>query len=221
MIKKIKVEEAVGMVLAHDLTRITPGEFKGAAFRKGDVVKKEDIPQLLKIGKRFLYVLELSDDQLHEDDAAKRIAAAISQPGLDFSKPHECKINVIATHAGLLKIDVGVLLQINMMDKIIVATRSGTTARTIARFRPDQPIFAFTADVKSKRELSLSRGIFADVMNGESSSRDSGVQSLVRTARNRGYVQDHDLLIVIAGANILGTSGTNMLEIDTVSNILS
>jgi molybdenum cofactor synthesis domain-containing protein len=122
MIKKIKVEDALGMVLAHDLTRITPGEFKGAAFKKGDVVKKENIPQLLKIGKQFLYVLELSDDELHEDDAAKRIAAAISQPGLDFSNPHEGKINIIATQAGLLKIDAGVLLQINMMDKIIVAT---------------------------------------------------------------------------------------------------
>jgi pyruvate kinase len=107
------------------------------------------------------------------------------------------------------------------VDKIIVATQSGTTARTIARFRPHQPIFAFAADVRSKRKLSMSRGIFSDVLNGESSSRDSGVQSLVRTARNRGYVQDHDLVIVIAGSNILGTSGTNMLEIDTVSNILS
>jgi molybdenum cofactor synthesis domain-containing protein len=122
MIKKIKVEDAVGTVLAHDLTRIKRGEFKGAAFRKGHVVTREDIPALLKIGKRYLYALKLSDDQLHENDAARRIAGAISHPDLHFSEPVEGKINIRTNQAGVLKIHVDALLQINMMDKIIVAT---------------------------------------------------------------------------------------------------
>lgn len=108
------------------------------------------------------------------------------------------------------------------VEKIIVATNSGTTAKTIARFRPNQKIFAFTADVKSKRKLSLSRGILADVLDdATASSRDSGIKSLVRTALDRGYVNEKDLVVVIAGANILGTGGTNMLEINTVDQILS
>lgn len=120
--KKIRIEEAVGTVLAHDLTKIKRGEFKGAMFRKGHIVKPEDIPELLKIGKQYLYVLELGSDQLHEDDAAKRIAAAISDPDLEFTDPREGKISIVTKHAGLLKINVDGLLAVNKMDSIIVAT---------------------------------------------------------------------------------------------------
>jgi len=120
--KKIKVEDAVGTVLAHDMTRITRGEFKGVAFKKGHVVQGKDIPELLKIGKQTLYVLEIGDDQLHENDAARRIASAIADPHLDFSEPREGKINISTPSAGLLKIDVDALLQVNKMDSIIVAT---------------------------------------------------------------------------------------------------
>ena len=71
---KIKAENGVGTILAHDITRIIPGKFKGVGFKKRPVVKREDIPELLKIGKQHIYVLDLSKDQLHEDDAALRIA---------------------------------------------------------------------------------------------------------------------------------------------------
>lgn len=49
--RKIRVEEAVGKVLCHDITRIVPGEFKGPAFRKGHVIRPEDVNQLLELGK--------------------------------------------------------------------------------------------------------------------------------------------------------------------------
>ena len=120
--KKIKVEDAVGMVLAHDMTRITRGEFKGVAFRRGHIVQKADIPELLRIGTHYLYVLDLGPGELHEDDAAHRIAAAISAPDLEFTEPREGKINIITPKPGLLKINVDGLLAINTMDDIIVAT---------------------------------------------------------------------------------------------------
>jgi len=107
------------------------------------------------------------------------------------------------------------------IEKILVATASGTTARTVARFRPSQMIYAFTRDDKSKRSLGLSRGIIADVMDEPSSTRDTGVKSLVRTARNKGHVSDTDLVIVVAGANIMGQGETNMLEINRVEQIIS
>lgn len=122
MKQKIKVEDAVGMVLAHDMTRITRGEFKGVAFKKGHVVKESDIPELLKIGKQTIYVLDLGEDQLHEDDAAKRIAAAICDGELEFSQPKEGKISISTSRPGLLKVNVEALLKVNRMDKIIVAT---------------------------------------------------------------------------------------------------
>jgi hypothetical protein len=78
MIKKIKSEEAIGMTLAHDLTKIVPGEFKGPMFRKGHVISKEDIDELLKIGKEHIYILQLEKGEVHEDDAALRLAKAIT-----------------------------------------------------------------------------------------------------------------------------------------------
>ena len=57
---KIKAENAAGAILAHDITRITPGKFKGIGFKKGHIVSKDDIPELLKIGKRHIYVLNRS-----------------------------------------------------------------------------------------------------------------------------------------------------------------
>jgi len=120
--KKIRVEDAVGTILAHDMTRIIRGKFKGVGFKKGHIVQKEDIPELLKIGKQYLYILDLGKDQLHEDDAAYRISRAISDQDLEFSEPIEGKINISTKHAGLLKINVDALLQVNKMESIIVAT---------------------------------------------------------------------------------------------------
>ena len=54
---KIKAHNAAGTILAHDITRIVPGKFKGVGFKKGHVIREEDIPELLKIGKQHIYVL--------------------------------------------------------------------------------------------------------------------------------------------------------------------
>ena len=67
----IKTEEAVGQVLCHDITQIIKGVTKDAVFRKGHVVKEEDIPVLLSVGKEHLYVWEKGENMLHENDAAE------------------------------------------------------------------------------------------------------------------------------------------------------
>ena len=128
--KKIPVERAVGTVLAHDITRILPGRFKGVAFKKGHQVGEADIPELLKLGKRHLYVLQLSAADLHEDDAALRIAAAVCGPGLRWTAPAEGKSTIVAATDGLLKIDVPALRRINGLGHLILATlKSGTPCR--------------------------------------------------------------------------------------------
>ena len=120
--KKVKIENALGMVLAHDITRILPGKFKGVGFKKGHVVRDVDLPELRKLGKRHLYVLALSAKQLHEDDAAQRIAQAICGDNLGKTDPVEGKINIVSQVDGLLKIDTQRLLRINKMNDIIVST---------------------------------------------------------------------------------------------------
>ncbi|MGB9903619.1 MAG: molybdopterin-binding protein, partial [Desulfotomaculales bacterium] len=71
--KTIDVKDAVGKVLCHDITKIVRGEFKGPAFRKGHVITAGDIPELLKLGKEKVYVLELEEDEVHEDEAGTRL----------------------------------------------------------------------------------------------------------------------------------------------------
>ena len=77
MLRKVKVEEAIGLALAHDVTKVVPGVSKGPGFRRGHVIRQEDIPELLKLGKEHVYVLELREGELHEEEAARRISQAI------------------------------------------------------------------------------------------------------------------------------------------------
>ena len=59
MLKVVPVAEAVGLPLAHDITEIIPGKRKGPAFRRGHVVRPEDVPKLLDVGKAHVYIMEL------------------------------------------------------------------------------------------------------------------------------------------------------------------
>jgi hypothetical protein len=70
--KIVPAAEAVGTVLSHDITEIRPGDFKGRAFKKGHVIKEEDISHLKRLGKENLYILEIQDDEMHENDAATK-----------------------------------------------------------------------------------------------------------------------------------------------------
>jgi molybdopterin biosynthesis enzyme len=123
--KTIAVEDAVGTVLAHDVTRIVPGQSKGPAFRKGHIVRETDLSILLDIGKERLYVLEMTPDRVHEDEAAQRIAAAAAGPGLRMTSPCEGRVNLVAEYTGLLKIDVDALNRLNAVGDIVFATIHG------------------------------------------------------------------------------------------------
>ena len=119
---KVKVEDAVGMILCHDITQIIPGELKGRAFKKGHIVTAEDIPRLLLTGKENLYVWEKQEGTLHEDEAARRIATAIAGAGISLMEPAEGKINLVSSLRGLLKINVRGIHKINTENKVIVSS---------------------------------------------------------------------------------------------------
>jgi molybdenum cofactor synthesis domain-containing protein len=120
--KVIPVSEAEGSVLCHDITEIVPGKFKGRAFKKGRIVRKEDIPKLLSLGKEHIYVWELTDSLVHEDDAAARIAKAVAGSGLSLTDPVEGKVSLKASVPGLLKINVDALDEINSIEQIVLAS---------------------------------------------------------------------------------------------------
>jgi len=125
MLEKINVEDAVGTVLAHDITEVRANhEFKGRAFKKGHVITEEDICKLLSLGKERLYVLKVNDDEVHENEAAERIAQAIAGRGVRLSdEVREGKVSLYAAYDGLLKVDVAGLEQLNRHDDLMCATR--------------------------------------------------------------------------------------------------
>ncbi|WP_319407446.1 molybdopterin-binding protein [uncultured Desulfosarcina sp.] len=119
---KINVEEAVGTRLAHDITEIRPGEFKGPSFRRGHKVREQDVCRLMRLGKRHLYVLDLNGDQVHEDDAVVELATALAGPGITFGRqPSEGKLQLKAAYTGLLKIDTGALVDFNLIPDVMCA----------------------------------------------------------------------------------------------------
>lgn len=127
-VKTIPVEEAVGMILAHDITEIRQDEFKGRAFKKGHIVRHEDINHLQRLGKEHLFVINIAEDEMHEDEAAYILANALMGGGVRIQgEPKEGKINIIADRNGLLKIDRDALLRFNMLGEVMCATLHNNT----------------------------------------------------------------------------------------------
>lgn len=120
--KKIKVEDSVGKIIAHDLTKIVPGEFKGARFKKGDIIKEEDIQELKSMGKNHIFIFELNEDEYHENDAAEKISKATKGEGINLEGPKEGKMSLVANKTGILKIDLEQLYKINDIDGVMYAT---------------------------------------------------------------------------------------------------
>ncbi|UQZ90871.1 molybdopterin-binding protein [Deltaproteobacteria bacterium Smac51] len=122
--KSIPTEQAVGLTICHDITEIIAGEHKKVAFKRGHVVRQEDIPHLLRLGKENLFVWsEQAEGMVHEDDAARRIAAAICGPGVVYSdSPTEGRINLKAEFQGLFVLNLDLLEAMNDIQDVTIAT---------------------------------------------------------------------------------------------------
>lgn len=119
---KLRVEDAIGKPLAHDVTRIIPGKTKGPAFRRGHIVTADDISLLKDMGKSRVYVFDIESGYIHEDDAAKMLAEAFQREGFTLEGPKEGRINIKCQAGGLLKIDLHLLRYINNSEVMICST---------------------------------------------------------------------------------------------------
>jgi len=122
MMEKVPVKEAVGMVLCQDITKIVPGEFKGRAFKKGHVIREEDVDVLLNLGKEHIYVWAPEPGDIHENDAALRLSRAVAGANIDFTEPYEGKCTLFAREKGLFKVNSSLLYRINSVDSISIAS---------------------------------------------------------------------------------------------------
>ncbi len=120
--RKVLVDEAVGMELGYDITKIVPKTEKYRAFRRGQVITREDIPILKDMGKQYVYVLGPDNNLIHEDEAALLLAKRASGPGVTQTEPSTGRVNLVAEYDGLLKVNVKLLDQLNNERDLVFAT---------------------------------------------------------------------------------------------------
>jgi len=121
--KMIKTTNAVGHILCHDITQIIKGAINQVAFKKGHIIKEEDIQVLLSLGKDNIYIWEKSEETLHENEAADILFDICKGENMSGSEVKEGKIELIADVNGLFQIDVDRLNKINSLGEMMIATR--------------------------------------------------------------------------------------------------
>lgn len=119
--KKIHVQDAIGMELCHDITEMKDG-FKGAAFKRGHVIQPEDVEHMLDIGKQMVFVWEENAGEIHEDDCARRMAAMAPVANAHYTEPAEGKVLLFADQRGLFRVNTQLLKKINSIGDITIAT---------------------------------------------------------------------------------------------------
>jgi hypothetical protein len=197
VLKKIKTYDAIGKELAHDITEIRPGEFKGPAFRKGHTVCNEDICHLQRLGKNHLYVIDLEEDEIHENEAASIMAGALAGDGVIWkNEPREGKIKLLAARDGLLTVNTAALAAFNMVDEVMCATLHSYTL------------------VKKGEQIAATRAIPL-VMRRASIERAAAIGE-----QNGGILAVRSLRLANAGAVITGNEIYHNLIEDAFAPIL-
>jgi molybdopterin biosynthesis enzyme len=121
-LKKVKVEDAVGLILAHDVTEIIPEKKKDVAFKRGRIIEQEDVERLLDLGKCYVYVIEGGEKEVHEEEAARRIAEAAMDEHMALTPPKEGRINLTSTVDGLVSVNRRRLYALNSIEHVAFTT---------------------------------------------------------------------------------------------------
>ena len=119
--KKVRVQDAIGMELCHDITEMNDG-FKGVAFKRGHMIRQEDVEHMLNIGKRMVFVWEEKAGELHEDDCARRMAAMAPVEGCHYTEPAEGKVLLFADQRGLFRVNRKLLNKIDSIGDMTICT---------------------------------------------------------------------------------------------------
>lgn len=119
--KKINVQDAIGMTLCHDITEMNDG-FKGVAFKRGHILRQEDVEHMLDIGKRSVFVWEENAGEIHEEDSARRMAAMAPVEGCHYTEPSEGKVLLIADQRGMFRVNRALLRKIDSIGDITICT---------------------------------------------------------------------------------------------------
>lgn len=197
--KLIRTEDAVGHVICHDITQIIKGVTKDAVFRKGHIVREEDIPVLLSVGKEHLYVWEKQEGMLHEDEAvlllrdiclgdclsaddSSTIAteAYLQKHHMRQTEIKEGKLELIADCNGLLKINKQKLNALNAVGELMIATRHGNTAvRAGDKLAGMRVIPLVIEEAKLAHAREVIRKIAEDTDNTDNTEEDTPIVQIL------------------------------------------
>lgn len=122
-LRTLPLAETVGHIVRHNLA-----DDRGRkAFAKGHIVRTDDLPRLQVLGYTDLRVAVLDPGDLHENEAAQRLATAVLGAGVTATSAHGGRVNVLARYAGPLIVNEPALVAINELDGLTIATRRGYT----------------------------------------------------------------------------------------------
>ncbi len=111
-----QISTAPGAILAEE---VTIGRRR--AFHKGHLVETRDLA-LLATAPGPIHAVRLASDDVHEDDAGRRLAAALAGPGVVAGEPRQSRVNLAAAAKGLLRIDADAVTELNLVPDISVFT---------------------------------------------------------------------------------------------------
>ncbi|ADL07633.1 pyruvate kinase [Thermosediminibacter oceani DSM 16646] len=102
---------------------------------------------------------------------------------------------------------------------IITSTKSGYTARMVAKFRPPVPIIAVTPREKVTRTLQVVWGVIPIKIN-ETESTDEMFREAVSGALNSGIIKKGDLVVITAGVPLYVSGTTNLIRVQVVGDVI-
>jgi pyruvate kinase len=95
---------------------------------------------------------------------------------------------------------------------IITSTQSGSTARMVAKYRPEAPIIAATPSMKVSRELTLVWGVYPIIVPS-AANIDHMIDVSVAAAKKAGFITKNDLTVITAGVRTGIPGSTNLLKV--------
>jgi pyruvate kinase len=115
----------------------------------------------------------------------------------------------VASAAAWIAFDVGA-------EAIVALTRSGATARQIARFSPTVPVFGYTPDPATGRRMTLFRGVTPRQLS-EQRSFEKALERIARDLKRHRDVRNGDLIVLIGGDPKRAPGGTNRLVVHEIN----
>jgi molybdenum cofactor cytidylyltransferase len=117
---------APGAVLCHDVR--DPDQNRSIVLRKGRMLDAADLVRLRELDPDEVHVLVPAPDDLLEDEAAARIAAAVAGPGIRLSRPHAGQVNLTSERRGWLRVNQAGIERVNAVEGALLFTSVGERA---------------------------------------------------------------------------------------------